>query len=402
MAGDDRRLLGRAVGYRARMFDGPDLRVVAEVVGNRAIEHAQRLTDDVLLASEADKLVEDILEGLDMDTPVLHLDEWSISAGQSGEALELHVPFTGTSGLFGNQPNFYTSNPPEGRVQGSEVIVPVGPADYGVDDRAGRWAANVQQYLDAVAHDLDIWRQQLRGQLHRLITTRKQRAESHQAGIRAIGIPIRPRERAPTTFREPAIVRREPRSRVVAGDSSIDQPEPVLSDDYYEHILFVIRAAGKAMERAPETYAGWGEEARRQVLILMLNTHYAGKVLAEAFNGDGKTDILIREEDKNVFIGECKFYRGPANVTETLAQIFGYATWRDVKLAIIFFVDRESFTDAVERIRETVGHNEQFDSWMTVSDADETEFRARMIWPGDERRFVTMHVSCFHTPRPAS
>ena len=64
-------------------------------------------------------------------------------------------------------------------------------------------------------------------------------------------------------------------------------------------------------------------------MILMLNTHYAGMVHAEAFNSDGKTDILIREEDKNVFIGECKFYDGPKTVTDTLKQIFGYTTWRD-------------------------------------------------------------------------
>jgi hypothetical protein len=32
----------------------------------------------------------------------------------------------------------------------------------------------------------------------------------------------------------------------------------------------------------------------------MLNTHYERIVVAEAFNGDGKTDILIREEDKTL------------------------------------------------------------------------------------------------------
>ena len=153
------------------------------------------------------------------------------------------------------------------------------------------------------------------------------------------------------------------------------------------------------MERAPETYYGWGEEDRRQVLILMLNTQYTGKAMAEAFNGDGKTDILIRDEDKNVFIGECKFYEGPETVNETLDQIFGYATWRDVKLAMIFFIDRVSFTQAIGRIRETVGASAQFRAWIAVRGEPESEFRAQMAWPGDEQRLVTMHVSAFHTPR---
>jgi hypothetical protein len=33
-----------------------------------------------------------------------------------------------------------------------------------------------------------------------------------------------------------------------------------------------------------------------------LNTHYAGRAHAEAFNHGGKTDILIRHEGRNLFI----------------------------------------------------------------------------------------------------
>src|ERR1700687_6211362 len=42
-------------------------------------------------------------------------------------------------------------------------------------------------------------------------------------------------------------------------------------------------------------------------------------------NGDGKTNILIRSEDKNVFIAECKFYNGPASASRTIDQLFRYA-----------------------------------------------------------------------------
>ena len=51
--------------------------------------------------------------------------------------------------------------------------------------------------------------------------------------------------------------------------------EPCLAGELYEHVLSVIRAAGRAMSRAPSTYAGWGEEDRRQAFLLMLNRHYA-------------------------------------------------------------------------------------------------------------------------------
>jgi hypothetical protein len=56
---------------------------------------------------------------------------------------------------------------------------------------------------------------------------------------------------APPTFAKPAIVRRKPPRPERSGTPAVAAPEPALSEDYYEHILFVIRAAGKAMERSP-------------------------------------------------------------------------------------------------------------------------------------------------------
>lgn len=385
------------------MFDGHDLRALCATVTQKAIDEARSLEDDTLASASEPDLVDEIMAKFDMSVPVLHLDRRELTEGGSGRSVLLHVPFAGTAKLFSCQPNFYMgSGWPGGHVEGSEVVVDLGAIDVGFEVRADQWASKVQQYLDAVTHDLAIWRRELRGQLSVTITRRKQEAQAHQATLRQIAIPIRRREDAPGTYTEPAIVRRETPAPRSGSGRTASEPEPALSQEYYDHILFVIRAAGKAMERSPETYEGWGEEDRRQVLILMLNTHYSGKVYAEAFNGDGKTDILIREADRNVFIGECKFYDGPQTVSDTLDQIFGYATWRDVKLAMIFFVDRDSFAGAVRRIRETVEQNEQFRAWVPINEEPETEFRAQMVWPGDEERLVTMHVSSFHTPRSES
>ena len=46
-----------------------------------------------------------------------------------------------------------------------------------------------------------------------------------------------------------------------------------------------------------------------------LNAQFEGKAAGEVFNGQGKTDILIREGGRNAFIAECKVcargLRGP-------------------------------------------------------------------------------------------
>ena len=46
------------------------------------------------------------------------------------------------------------------------------------------------------------------------------------------------------------------------------------------------------------------------MLVDALNTHYRGKATAEAFNFHGKTDILIRHDNQNLFIAECKYWSG--------------------------------------------------------------------------------------------
>ena len=64
-----------------------------------------------------------------------------------------------------------------------------------------------------------------------------------------------------------------------------------------------------ALERSPSLSAKLDEEETRDLLLLYPNGQLEGKATGETFNYMGKTDILVRERDKNVFIGECKILR---------------------------------------------------------------------------------------------
>ena len=112
-------------------------------------------------------------------------------------------------------------------------------------------------------------------------------------------------------------------------------------DDFYDHVLRVTRSLGRAVERTPAPYESADEETLRDALLPMLNSHYEGQAGGETFNASGKTDVLIRVDDRNVFIGECKWWGGAKAMERALEQLFSYATWRDTKLALIFFVDRK-------------------------------------------------------------
>ena len=57
----------------------------------------------------------------------------------------------------------------------------------------------------------------------------------------------------------------------------------------------------------------------------------------ETFNVSGKTDILVRSGDRNVFVAECKFWHGPKRFDDAITQLLGYLTWRDSKVALVIF-----------------------------------------------------------------
>ena len=89
------------------------------------------------------------------------------------------------------------------------------------------------------------------------------------------------------------------------------------------------------IERNPSSFASLDEEAIRDHFLIQLNGHYEGGATGETFNASGKTDILIREGNKNVFIAECKFWRGPKIFADAVNQLLGYLTWRDSKCALL-------------------------------------------------------------------
>lgn len=88
--------------------------------------------------------------------------------------------------------------------------------------------------------------------------------------------------------------------------------EPTLVGEFWAHIIGLVSAMARGMERSPGNYASWNEEQLRDALLVLLNAHYEGQATGETFNASGKTDIIVRVEDCNVFVGECKWWAGPA------------------------------------------------------------------------------------------
>lgn len=115
-----------------------------------------------------------------------------------------------------------------------------------------------------------------------------------------------------------------PRSLPQPGQTTYT-PEPALLEAEYQHILKVITDMTLVMERSRKTFAKLDEEELRDFYLVALNGHYEGTATGETFNAEGKTDILIRHDNRNVFIAECKFWSGSKGCHEALDQLLGYA-----------------------------------------------------------------------------
>lgn len=127
------------------------------------------------------------------------------------------------------------------------------------------------------------------------------------SAVAALDMPVKRSDTSPT-FTIPTKGRTKPTKRPVV-ETGEYKPEPVLDEKEYQHILEILRSMSLVIERNPSSFASLDEESIRDHFLLQLNGHYEGGATGETFNASGKTDILIREDNKNVFIAECKFWR---------------------------------------------------------------------------------------------
>jgi hypothetical protein len=176
------------------------------------------------------------------------------------------------------------------------------------------------------------------------------------------------------------------------------KPEPVLEEAEYQHILEVIEGMVKVMERSPKAFHDIDEEALRMHFLVPLNGHYEGQATGETFNYQGKTDILIRSGDRNIFIGECKFWNGPLKLTETINQVLGYLSWRDSKAAILLFNRNKDFSKVLAAIPEVVAAHPNFQK--DEGRRGDTRFRYAFRHKDDAAKILHLTIMAFDIPRP--
>lgn len=315
-----------------------------------------------------------------------------------GTVIEITIPFEGDAEAFNIQPTSFTLNPPHAEISGSNLVITIQGTDLKPDqvrEQIDRTISDINSYLNTLRNNAEGLNSQLHQIARSAIERRRQKLLSDQNLVASLGFPLKQREDATKTYVTPEVCRKIIPTLPPASAEPY-KPEPTLSDDDYEHILKVIQNMAQVMERSPSAFASMGEESLRSHFLVQLNGHYEGQATGETFNYEGKTDILIRIEGKNIFIAECKYWEGPKKLTETIDQLLSYSSWRDTKVAIIIFNRRKNFSKVLEAIPTTVDAHKCFKR--SLGQVSETNFRYVFSNKDDPNREIVLTVLTFDVP----
>lgn len=175
------------------------------------------------------------------------------------------------------------------------------------------------------------------------------------------------------------------------------RPEPTLHESEYRDILNVLHSMAMVIERNPAAFASLDEAAIRTHFLVHLNAHYKGGATAETFNASGKTDILIRAKDRNVFIAECKFWRGPKAFNEAISQLLGYLSWRDTKCAIMIFNQTKGSSAVRQKMHQAMENRAEHRK--TVSHDPDGDSRYIFVKESDPSREITITTQLYDIPQ---
>lgn len=324
-----------------------------------------------------------------------------------GDATAKHMEYE-IQFSFTGDPILLTLQPQSSRVMHQEFeIYPGNKARFILKD----WNNNPAQLktdLNQVKNNLDLnvkdlnsdinnsFNNGLEAHIEQVFNRRKNELQKYSQTLTDLGIPVIKKDDIPQTY---AIPSETIKTKVqitdnpkVTGDKPV-LPDPTLSKEIYQDILQTIHDVGKVVERLPSIYSGKDENSLRDLLLLYLEPRYTNAG-GETFNSAGKTDILIRYKNSNVFIAELKFWEGKKQFTQATEQLFGYLTWRDSKAALIVFCKNKDLTSVLEEIKSSIREHTSFVEEKEI--LDETWLNYLLSFPGDANKHIELAIQVFH------
>jgi hypothetical protein len=284
-------------------------------------------------------------------------------------------------------------------VLADELRISIGGAWYTpqvLEDMVDKHVAIIGKRLERFRKDAERYKQDLPGRLRPRLEEKRKKAEAEAQTAAGLKYPLKKRGDAPQTYKLP--ITSKPLAPKAAPSAAKGLLEFTLAESDYQDILRICESMSLVMERSPTVFEKAEEEHIRVHYLVQLNGQYQGKATGETFNNIGKTDILIRHENKNVFVAECKFWEGYEGLKKTVDQLLGYTTWRDTKTALIIFSRRQDFTSVISEAQRAMKDHQHYKSGPTKE--GESRFRYVFAHPQDKQRDIIVTLTLFDMPKP--
>lgn len=259
-----------------------------------------------------------------------------------------------------------------------------------IGERKDAWISTIEGQLEQANHRIRKHQSELREVVRSQLAPRRKKVLAVHEAARAHGIHLTP-------IASPLAIPVKPKLQTaLAANKAAADGEPIyaLEKSIASTLVHTIRSFGQALERQPvvaQRLRGEDEESIRDVLLFILNANWEGQVTGETFQGEGKTDILLRWENRNAFIGECKIWKGEVHFSKGIDQLLGYTVWRDTRAALVVFVKKKDATAILAKARNSVASHALFLHWL--QDEDGHDFPDAVLEsPHDKQRTIQMSL----------
>jgi hypothetical protein len=408
-------------GEEDLLFSKYDLRGNIESWKKKLAEEIDQQDRNYILNVSVDDYAEHLAEKYSIEPLVIHRDKTHIKKSGDvevdvrhdfrrairdkskpfyikGTSITFAVPFEGDRNLFSCQGSHYTFNPPQAQISNDEILVTyneVEPDSTRLKAAFESEIDNIVKHVGFLKNDIESYNQGLKSYARERIEARRGKILKDQGIVDALGYPIKAAAGMPTTYTV-AEVKKKVVIQKPAATIAPYAPEPSLELSNYEAILRIMSDMVMVVERSPRAFKDMHEEDLRQHFLVQLNGHFEGSATGETFNYEGKTDILIRVNGKNIFIAECMFWKGEKSLLDKIDQLLGYASWRDTKTAILVFNRDVNFSTVIKNIPEAVKRHPNFKRQQEY--ASETGYRFILCNKDDKNRELILTVLAFNVP----
>ena len=385
---------------RIRPFNDSNINDLCANLINEVTQEIKALDNEYVLNATQSELEEYYIDKLILQTLIFHTDQQHIEKKEGirvdvshdfdravrpgeraivpGTQLDLAIPYEGNSSLWKVGPSALSIiSYPKIKVRTDSIVLSVSFPDDSADpekikSEITRSIISLENAIKTLNQAISNHNKSVPSVVKTAIQQKRELAKSTIGAVEKLGIPIKRLDK-PLTFVPPVKRRKSPVKRPSVTKEA-DKREPELDEKEYQHILKVMRSMSLVIERSPSVLALLNEEAIRTLFLIQLNGHYEGGATGETFNASGKTDILIRVEDRNIFIAECKFWDGVKAFNDGINQLLGYLSWRDTKSALLVFNKKKDSSAVRKKMHKAMEAHPEYKRTKTYDQNGDSEY----------------------------